>query len=53
MLTTEVKFVVKCLRNSKVIEVSDDGLMIRKTGFTKRFVRIDENGKTLPKYSKG
>ena len=27
--------------------------MVRKRGFTQRFVRIDENGKTLPKYVKG
>ena len=40
------------MKNSKVVEISKDGQKIRKIGFNQRYVRIDENGKTLKKYVK-
>ena len=40
------------MKNSKIVEISKDGQKIRKVGFNQKYVRIDENGKILPKYVK-
>ena len=51
-LTQNVKKVAELHQDSKIVEISEDGLKIRKKGFNQRFVRIDDTGKLLPKYVK-
>ena len=52
LLTQSVDQIVGVLQNSEIVDISEDKKQIRKRVFNPRFVRIDENGKVLPKYNK-
>lgn len=51
-LTQNPEKIVEVMNNSKVVEISKDGQKIRKVSFCQKFVRIDDNGQTLPKFVK-